>query len=160
MKLGCSGIVLKQTAPDLIVKSIRKVFAGEIWLDSHTTAAVMLEVVQGEGGYHFATPEYLARVTRQFPNLVVFALRVDRGLSTPEVLASPPGERWAEESRALPTAAGGAGCRTAGLRPPASQQGALQKPTTSDNDFFGKRAHFAPPFIRSAALWMAARIRG
>lgn len=41
MKLGCSGIVLKQTSPDLIVKSIRKVFAGEIWLDSHTTAAVM-----------------------------------------------------------------------------------------------------------------------
>ena len=41
MKLGCSGIVLKQTAPDLIVKSIRKVFGGEIWLDSHTTAAVM-----------------------------------------------------------------------------------------------------------------------
>jgi DNA-binding NarL/FixJ family response regulator len=41
MKLGCSGIVLKQTAPDLIAKSIRKVYAGEIWLDSHTTAAVM-----------------------------------------------------------------------------------------------------------------------
>ena len=41
MKLGCSGIVLKQTAPDLIVKSIRKVYSGEIWLDSHTTAAVM-----------------------------------------------------------------------------------------------------------------------
>ncbi len=41
MKLGCSGIVLKQTTPDLIVKSIRKVQAGEIWLDSHTTAAVM-----------------------------------------------------------------------------------------------------------------------
>lgn len=47
MKLGCSGIVLKQTAPELIVKSIRKVFAGEIWLDSHTTAAVMRQ---------FATP--------------------------------------------------------------------------------------------------------
>ena len=41
MKLGCSGIVLKQTAPELIVKSIRKVNQGEIWLDSHTTAAVM-----------------------------------------------------------------------------------------------------------------------
>lgn len=41
MKLGCSGIVLKQTAPELIVKSIRKVQGGEIWLDSHTTAAVM-----------------------------------------------------------------------------------------------------------------------
>ncbi len=47
MKLGCSGIVLKQTAPELIVKSIRKVYAGEIWLDSHTTAAVMRQ---------FATP--------------------------------------------------------------------------------------------------------
>jgi len=28
MKLGCSGIVLKQTAPELIVKSIRKVNSG------------------------------------------------------------------------------------------------------------------------------------
>ncbi|MBK5293111.1 MAG: response regulator transcription factor [Acidobacteriia bacterium] len=41
MKLGCCGIVIKQTQPDLIVKSIRKVQSGEIWLDSHTTAAVM-----------------------------------------------------------------------------------------------------------------------
>ncbi len=43
MKLGCSGIVLKQTAAELIIKSIRKVHAGEIWMDSHTTAAVMKE---------------------------------------------------------------------------------------------------------------------
>ncbi|MCW5982786.1 MAG: response regulator transcription factor [Bryobacteraceae bacterium] len=41
MKLGCAGIVVKQTAPELIVKSIRKVHEGEIWLDSNTTAAVM-----------------------------------------------------------------------------------------------------------------------
>jgi DNA-binding NarL/FixJ family response regulator len=47
MKLGCSGIVVKQTQPELIVKSIRKVHSGEIWLDSHTTAAVMRQ---------FATP--------------------------------------------------------------------------------------------------------
>ena len=37
MKLGCSGVVLKGTAPDLIVKSIRKVHAGEIWLDADAT---------------------------------------------------------------------------------------------------------------------------
>ena len=43
MKLGCCGIVLKQTAPELIVRSIRKVNSGEIWLDSHTTAAVMCQ---------------------------------------------------------------------------------------------------------------------
>jgi len=47
MKLGCSGIVLKQTAPELIVKSIRKVNSGEIWLDSHTTAAVMRQFSTG-----------------------------------------------------------------------------------------------------------------
>jgi DNA-binding NarL/FixJ family response regulator len=39
--MGARGIVLKQTASELIVKSIRKVHAGEIWLDSQTTAAVM-----------------------------------------------------------------------------------------------------------------------
>lgn len=41
MKLGCSGILLKDAAPALIVKSIQKVHAGEIWLDSNTTAAVI-----------------------------------------------------------------------------------------------------------------------
>ena len=50
MKLGCSGIVLKQTAPELIVKSIRKVHSGEIWLDSHTTAAVMRQFSTGLEG--------------------------------------------------------------------------------------------------------------
>ena len=56
MKLGCQGIVVKQTSPDLIVKSIRKVYGGEIWLDSHTTAAVMRQFsspadqLSGSGG--------------------------------------------------------------------------------------------------------------
>src|SRR5689334_12638270 len=51
MKLGCSGIVLKQTAPELIIKTIRKVDGGEIWLDSHTTAAVMRQfAAPGEVG--------------------------------------------------------------------------------------------------------------
>ncbi len=48
VKFGTSGIVLKQTATELLIKSIRKVHAGEIWLDSNTTAAVMRQ---------FATPE-------------------------------------------------------------------------------------------------------
>ena len=41
MKYGTCGIVLKQTATELLIKSIRKVHGGEIWLDSRTTAAVM-----------------------------------------------------------------------------------------------------------------------
>jgi DNA-binding NarL/FixJ family response regulator len=41
MKLGCCGILPKDAAPSLILKSIQKVHAGEIWLDSNTTAAVI-----------------------------------------------------------------------------------------------------------------------
>ena len=48
MKLGCSGIVLKQTATELLIKSIRKVNAGEIWLDSHTTAEVIRRFVSAD----------------------------------------------------------------------------------------------------------------
>lgn len=48
MKFGTSGIVLKQTATELLIKSIRKVYAGEIWLDSHTTAAVMRQFSAAE----------------------------------------------------------------------------------------------------------------
>ena len=41
MKLGCSGILSKESAISLIERSIAKVYAGEIWLDSNTTAAVI-----------------------------------------------------------------------------------------------------------------------
>ncbi len=41
MKLGCSGILLKDGPTNLLEKSIQKVYAGEIWLDSNTTAAVI-----------------------------------------------------------------------------------------------------------------------
>jgi DNA-binding NarL/FixJ family response regulator len=41
MKLGCSGILSKESAIGLIERSIAKVYAGEIWLDSNTTAAVI-----------------------------------------------------------------------------------------------------------------------
>jgi len=43
MRMGTAGIVLKQTATDLLIKSIRKVYDGEIWLDSRMTTAVMKE---------------------------------------------------------------------------------------------------------------------
>jgi len=43
------------------------------------------------------TPEYLRNVQRAHPEAVVYALRVDRGLSAPDVLATVPGTRWGEE---------------------------------------------------------------
>ncbi len=41
MKLGCSGILMKQSPAALIAKSIRKINEGEIWLDASTTATVI-----------------------------------------------------------------------------------------------------------------------
>jgi len=43
------------------------------------------------------TPEYLRHVTKKHPNVLVYALRLDRGLSSKDVLATMPGERWDEE---------------------------------------------------------------
>jgi two-component system, NarL family, nitrate/nitrite response regulator NarL len=41
VRQGCCGIVAKQTSTELLLKSIRKVHAGEYWLDRMTTADVI-----------------------------------------------------------------------------------------------------------------------
>src|SRR6202049_1172145 len=41
MRLGARGVVLKESAIDLLIKSIHRVHAGEIWLDSRMTAEVI-----------------------------------------------------------------------------------------------------------------------
>jgi two-component system, NarL family, nitrate/nitrite response regulator NarL len=41
IRMGCSGIVPKTTSTELLLKSIRKVHAGEIWLDRMSTADVI-----------------------------------------------------------------------------------------------------------------------
>ena len=43
------------------------------------------------------TPEYVKHVLEAHPATTIYALRLDRGLSSPEVLATAPGTRWAEE---------------------------------------------------------------
>jgi uracil phosphoribosyltransferase len=43
------------------------------------------------------TPEYLRNMTRSHPDVVVYAIRLDRGLSPPEILDTVPGTRWDEE---------------------------------------------------------------
>ncbi|MES3039013.1 MAG: uracil phosphoribosyltransferase [Bdellovibrionota bacterium] len=43
------------------------------------------------------TPEYIKKVTTAHPDLVIYALRVDRGLSSARALASAPGKYWDEE---------------------------------------------------------------
>ena len=52
VKQGCCGMVPKHTSTELLLKSIRKVHAGEFWLDRMTTAEVIRRLAnkKGSGG--------------------------------------------------------------------------------------------------------------
>ena len=67
MKLGTSGIVLKQTATEMLIKSIRRVHAGEIWLDSHTTAAVIRQFVANDEAPPAPAPQTQSRERERSP---------------------------------------------------------------------------------------------
>jgi uracil phosphoribosyltransferase len=43
------------------------------------------------------TPEYLKSMTQRHPDVVIYAIRLDRGLSPPDVLATVPGTHWDQE---------------------------------------------------------------
>jgi len=43
------------------------------------------------------TPEFIRRIHQEAPEVSVYAFRVDRGLSPPDVLAKAPGEDWDRE---------------------------------------------------------------
>lgn len=49
VKQGCCGMVPKQTSTELLLKSIRKVHAGEFWLDRATTAEVIRRLANKKG---------------------------------------------------------------------------------------------------------------
>lgn len=61
------------------------------------------EQLDGEPRHCYAlnlivTPEFVRRLTDEFPGQVsIFAYRIDRGLSPPDVLAQAPGVDWAHE---------------------------------------------------------------
>jgi uracil phosphoribosyltransferase len=43
------------------------------------------------------TPEYLRAVTKAHPDLIIYACRLDRGLSPADILKTVPGEKWDQE---------------------------------------------------------------
>jgi DNA-binding NarL/FixJ family response regulator len=44
VRLGATGLVLKDQADDMLIRAIRKVHAGEAWLDRKITASVISEI--------------------------------------------------------------------------------------------------------------------
>jgi DNA-binding NarL/FixJ family response regulator len=75
IKCGASGIVLKQTATELLIKSIRKVYEGEIWLDSRIKAAAMRQFASPSDSHEGEKPtisnrerEIIAWIPQGFKN--------------------------------------------------------------------------------------------
>jgi uracil phosphoribosyltransferase len=44
------------------------------------------------------TPEYLKKMKAEHPDVIVYAVRLDRGASPPDVLEAKPGLHWDRES--------------------------------------------------------------
>jgi two-component system, NarL family, nitrate/nitrite response regulator NarL len=75
MRMGARGVVLKQSATEVLLKSIHRVHAGEIWLDNRMTAEVInaFSVAGGEppGGRPLVSErekEIVQLVTQGFRN--------------------------------------------------------------------------------------------
>lgn len=68
-------------------------------------AAVLDRYLQDAGGppravvvmHLIVTPEYISRICEAYPGVHIFAVRLDRGLSSPDALASTPGAHPGEE---------------------------------------------------------------
>jgi DNA-binding NarL/FixJ family response regulator len=77
MRLGCSGVLCKHAPVDLIAKSIRRVYEGEIWLDSATTAAIIRRLAAPQPGRPAALDERanLSERERQITALIVHGLK-------------------------------------------------------------------------------------
>jgi DNA-binding NarL/FixJ family response regulator len=81
VRLGCSGIVPKQTSTELLLKSIRKVHAGEFWLDRMTTADVIRRLAKkggaggAPGGARLGLREHAAALSQRELEIVVLVAR-------------------------------------------------------------------------------------
>lgn len=62
VRAGCRGILHKDSAPDLVIRCIRKVHEGEFWLDRATTAQVLRQFTNEQ-----TTPPVRDRETRTSP---------------------------------------------------------------------------------------------
>lgn len=69
------------------VSRVLETYRDDVHGEAHKVVAIHLIV----------TPEYLKHVSKHHPDVIVYALRLDRGLSAPDVLESVPGTRWDEE---------------------------------------------------------------
>jgi DNA-binding NarL/FixJ family response regulator len=79
LEIGAVGLVLKQQAPEVLIKAITKVHAGELWLDRAATARLLAELTRAQqpdrGDPEAERAVLLTRRERQVITLVGEGLR-------------------------------------------------------------------------------------
>lgn len=69
IELGATGLVLKNERPEVLIKAIRKVHCGEVWLDRTNTARVLAGIAQRRH-LHDAEAEKIATLTRREHDII------------------------------------------------------------------------------------------
>ena len=57
MRLGASGLVLKEKAAEIVIKAIEKVHAGELWFDRSLMGNVIAKIARDSGSKKTSDPE-------------------------------------------------------------------------------------------------------
>jgi two-component system nitrate/nitrite response regulator NarL len=70
LQLGARGLVLKDTAAELLLKAIEKVHAGEMWFDRATMQRLLANPANGGGGKPLPHADRLATLTEREREIV------------------------------------------------------------------------------------------
>jgi len=73
MRMGARGLVFKENTPEILIKAIQKVHAGEVWLERKMMASVISDMSRVLSGKPDATSRQIATLTareRQVVSLI------------------------------------------------------------------------------------------
>jgi two-component system, NarL family, nitrate/nitrite response regulator NarL len=82
IRQGAMGLVLKEQAPEVLLKAIEKVHAGEVWLDRAMLASVLNEMVLGKARAANATTSGIATLTDRERDVIAL---VGEGLKNKQI---------------------------------------------------------------------------
>jgi two-component system nitrate/nitrite response regulator NarL len=78
VRLGAMGVVLKDQSAEVLIKAIKKVHAGEVWIDRVTMGNVLNEMRRKDSNHRDADEDkiiYLTRREREVISLVAEGLK-------------------------------------------------------------------------------------
>lgn len=83
IRLGATGIVMKDQAGEMLIKAIRRVCAGEVWIDHGTTALVLQELRRGPESRRLDTEA--ARIASLTPREREVVAQIAQGFGTARI---------------------------------------------------------------------------